>query len=689
MHHRPELAGTFRLTAAANEQWTLFGRFPNPRAMCGIAGLLSARTQVTPGLLRTMTDRIVARGPDSSGEWVSDAGNVGLAFRRLAIIDLSAAGNQPMASAEGRYTIVYNGEIYNFEELRAELEAAGKAPNWRGHSDTEVMLAAFSAWGVRRGIEKLSGMFGLVVWDNAERTLTLARDRFGEKPLYYGWTAAGFAFASTLAPLEATPGFANSVDPEAVACLMARAYVPAPLSIYRRIYKLPPGCLLTVPADIALHPSDTPDPRVERWFDYADQVLAGAADPITDSAEALDALDAALTRSVGRQLVADVPVGTFLSGGIDSSLITAIAQKCVARPIKSFTIGFSEAGFDEAVFAKKVAAAIGTEHTELYVSPQDARDVIPHLPQFYDEPFADSSQIPTYLVSRLARDRVTVSLSGDAGDELFGGYNRHVQFPRLWRAMARVPRPLRRAALGAAGALPPGLWNGLSDLARRRRSGWFGQNARRGLQLMGRADQFDTLFDSFMDDWALSGAPLANGVRCPQRLGLDPRLAGLPLEVQMMHADAVTYLPDDILAKVDRASMAVSLESRVPFLDPEVSALACRIAPSLKFAGGGGKAILKQLLYRYVPRELIDRPKAGFAIPVGVWLRGELRGWAEELLSEQALSADGLFDPRVVRARWQRHVDGREDATQPLWSVLMYQAWRAEKSRSFGGLRSA
>ena len=647
--------------------------------MCGIAGLLSNQRPVTEDLLRAMTGRIVARGPDSAGEIVLNEAGVGLCFRRLAIIDLSPAGNQPMASAKGRYTIVYNGEIYNFEELRAELEAAGKAPNWRGHSDTEVMLAAFSAWGVRKGIEKLSGMFALAVWDREARTLTLARDRFGEKPLYYGWTAAGFAFASTLAPIEATPGFANPVDPQAVACLMARAYVPAPLSIYRRIYKLPPGCLLTVPADVAGQPSDTPDPRVERWFDYADQVLAGAADPITDSADALDALDSALIRSVGRQLVADVPVGTFLSGGIDSSLITAIAQRCVSQPIKTFTIGFAEAGFDEAVFARQVARAIGTEHTELYVTAQDARDVIPSLPRFYDEPFADSSQIPTHLVSRLAREQVTVSLSGDAGDELFGGYNRHIQFPRLWRAMGKVPGPLRRAALGAAGALPPGLWNGLSDLARRRRSGWFGQNAQLGLKLMGRAGDFDGQFDSFMDDWALAGAPLANGVRCRRRLALDPRLAGLPLEVQMMHADAVTYLPDDILAKVDRASMAVSLESRVPFLDPEVTALACRIAPSLKFADGGGKAILKRLLYRYVPNELVDRPKAGFAIPVGVWLKGPLRDWAEELLSERALEADGLFDPAVIRARWQRHREGREDATQPLWSVLMYQAWRAAR----------
>lgn len=647
--------------------------------MCGIAGLLSNKTQVTPDLVRSMTDRIVPRGPDSAGEFVTDDGHVGLGFRRLAIIDLSAAGNQPMVSAQGRYTIVYNGEIYNFEELRAALEAEGNAPNWRGHSDTEVMLAGFAAWGVRPTLERLSGMFGIALWDREDRTLTLARDRFGEKPLYYGWTTAGFAFASTLAPIQALPGFANPVCKQALACLMARAYVPAPLSIHQRIFKLPPGCFVTIAADEDGGPLDAPHPGVARYFDYADQVLAGAADPITDREEALDAIEAVLGKAVKRQLVADVPVGTFLSGGIDSSLVTALAQKAVTQPIKSFTIGFEEAGFDEAVFAKKVAAAIGTDHHELYVTPQDARDVIPNLPTIYDEPFADSSQIPTHLVSRLARQQVTVSLSGDAGDELFGGYNRHIQFPRLWRTMQKVPGPLRRAALGSAGALPPGLWNGLSDVARRRRSSWFGHNAQRGLRQMAQARDFDTLFDRFLDDWAQHGSPLAGGVLCGQRLHTDPRLAALPLEVQMMHADAVTYLPDDILAKVDRAGMAVSLESRIPFLDPEVSALACRIDPSLKFARGGGKDILKQLLYRHVPRELVDRPKAGFAIPVGVWLKGPLREWAEDLLSEQALGADGLFDSAVVRSRWQAHLAGREDATQPLWSVLMFQAWRRNR----------
>ncbi|HVR89996.1 MAG TPA: asparagine synthase (glutamine-hydrolyzing) [Novosphingobium sp.] len=651
--------------------------------MCGIAGLLNSRTPVTPELLRTMTDRILPRGPDSSGEWLGDNDAIGFGHRRLAIIDLTEAGHQPMASADGRYSVTYNGEIYNFMELRAALEAEGNAPEWRGHSDTEVMLAAFAAWGIQPTLEKLSGMFALALWDSERRELTLARDRFGEKPLYYGWTAAGFVFASTLAPIHATPGFANPVNPQALACLMARAYVPAPLSIHRGVFKLLPGCLLTLPADADRMPlaeppvEGAPGPiRLTRYFDYADQVLAGAADPIDDHGEALDALEEVLGAAVARQLVADVPVGTFLSGGIDSSLITALAQKSVSQPIRSFTIGFEETEFNEAVHAKAVARAIGTEHTELYVTAQDSLDLIPQLPAMYDEPFADSSQLPTHLVSKLARQQVTVSLSGDAGDELFGGYNRHIQFPKLWRRMQALPAPLRRVVLGGAGAVPPGVWNGLSDLARRRRSSQFGRNAQRGIKVMAGATSFDAMFDTFLDDWATQASPLAGGLCCQQRLRTDPRLAALPLEVQMMHADAVTYLPDDILAKVDRAGMAVSLESRIPFLDPTVTALAARISPTLKFAGGG-KAILKDLLCRHVPRALIDRPKAGFAIPVGLWLHGPLRDWAEDLLSVQALDADGLFDPAVVRARWASHLAGREDATQPLWSVLMFQAWQA------------
>ncbi len=652
--------------------------------MCGIAGLIARGMPVTPALIAGMTAPMARRGPDHAGHWIAPDGAIGFGHRRLAIIDLSPAGEQPMHSACGRYTITYNGEIYNFAELARALEATGAAPAWRGHSDTEVLLAGVRAWGLAETLERASGMFALALWDAQTRVLHLARDRFGEKPLYYGWTAAGFAFASSLAPLRGLPGFANGICQQALAGLMARAYVPAPLSIFQRLYKLPPGTLLSLPLAATAQPLDAAPHEgtgatgltLSRWFDYGAQVLAGAGDPIDDAGEALAALEAALGGAVARQLVADVPVGTFLSGGIDSSLITALAQRAATRPVKSFTIGFDEAGFDEAAYAKRVAAHLGTDHTELYLGASDALDLVPSLPAFYDEPFADSSQLPTHLVARLARGAVTVALSGDAGDELFGGYNRHQQIPRLWRRIAALPPSLRRTMLGAAGALPPGLWDGLAGLTGRRQSHEFGRNARRGLRVMAQAGSFDDLFDSFLDDWALRPGPLADPAPRGLRLHADPRLAALPLELAMMQADAVTYLPDDILCKVDRAAMAASLETRVPFLDPAVTMVAARIAPALKFRQGGGKAILKDLLYAHVPRELVDRPKAGFAVPVGAWLKGPLRDWAEDLLSQTALEADGLFDAGVIRARWAAHLAGTEDATQPLWSVLMFQAWR-------------
>jgi len=655
--------------------------------MCGIAGLIAHRAPVTPELLRAMAAPLIPRGPDHGGEWVAPDAMVGLAHRRLAIIDLSAAGEQPMHSACGRHTLVFNGEIYNFAELRRDLATQGAAPPWRGHSDTEVLLAAIGAWGLPETLRRASGMFALALWDGATRRLTLARDRFGEKPLYYGWTAAGFAFASTLAPFRCLPGFANPLAPQALAGLMARACIPAPLSIYRQIYKLPPGCLLTVAGDAAPPPLDAPPVadmdgpvRLERWYHYADDVLAGAADPIDDAGAALDALEAALGAAVARQLVADVPVGAFLSGGIDSSLITALAARRASGRLNTFSIGFAEPGFDEAPHARAIAAHLGTDHHELYVSADAAIGVIAQLPAIYDEPFADSSQIPTVLISRFARSGATVALTGDGGDELFGGYNRHQQLPRLWRRVARWPAGLRRAVLGATTLAPPALWNAMADLSGRRRSREFGRNARRGVGIIAGAGDFDALFDAFLDDWHGLPSPLAREVRRDIRLGIDPALAALPLETGLMHADAVTYLPDDILTKVDRAGMAVGLETRIPFLDPGVVAVAARITPALKFDGGVGKRVLRQLLQRHVPPALFDRPKAGFAVPVGAWLRGPLRDWAEDLLSPAALGQSGLLAPDVIRARWQRHLAGQEDATQPLWSVLMLQAWLRDQA---------
>lgn len=650
--------------------------------MCGIAGLIGTGAPVTRDIVRAMTDPIRSRGPDDAGEWVDENVGVGFGHRRLAVVDLSAAGHQPMISACRRYVLTFNGEIYNHRDLRAELEAERRAPGWQGHSDTEVLLAAIVAWGVDPALRRLSGMFAFALWDRDRRVLTLARDRFGEKPLYYGWTAAGFAFASTLAPIRATPGFANPVCTRALSSLMARAYIPAPWSIHRHIYKLPAGCLLSIPTTAAAAPPDEPPDtgsgmlRLERYFDYADDILAGAAHPIEDSGEAADAVENALGEAVSRQFAADVPVGTFLSGGVDSSLVTALAQRGRRRPVKTFSIGFRDAAYDEAPFAARVAAALGTDHSEHYVTADDVLDIVPALPTMYDEPFADSSQLPTHIVARMARESVTVALSGDGGDEMFGGYHRHRQLPSMWRKVGWMPPAMRRWSLALPAALPSGLWNRLADLSGQQRSPWFGRNMRHGFGVTARADGFDALLDGFLDDWALGPSPLAGTLYDPMRLATDRRLAALPRGMQVMHVDTVAYLADDILTKVDRAAMAVSLETRIPFLDPAVAAVAARLSPSLKLATGGGKSILRRLLHRHVPPALVDRSKAGFAIPIGQWLRGPLRDWAEDLLSPAALGADGLFETAVIRARWARHLAGREDASQPIWSVLAYQAWR-------------
>ena len=643
--------------------------------MCGIAGLLSTGEPVTHDVIARMVARMAQRGPDGEGIAIESEGLLGLGHRRLAILDLSPAGHQPMESSCRRFVISFNGEIYNFAQLRADLDAEGGAPRWRGHSDTEILLAAFARWGIESTLHKADGMFAIALWDRETRCLTLARDRFGEKPLYYGFCQAGFAFASTLAPIRTLPGFEEKIEPQAQAALMARAYIPAPWSILEGIFKLEPGCLLTLSSDQA---RQRVLPRPERWFDHGALVLAAAADSIEDPAEAIHMLKDALERSVQRQIVADVPVGTFLSGGIDSSLITALAQRSSAAPVRSFTIGFTEADYDEAVFARKVAAHLGTDHTELIVTPRDALDVIPGLPTSYDEPFADSSQIPTSLLAALARGTVTVALSGDGGDELFGGYTRHQQIPRLWRRIAGLPPEVRRRGLGLAARLPHGLW----DAAARMRGGYaspqFGRNAQRAIGIMAHARDIDDLFDRFLDDWTLHPSPLRQTASRQARLSLDPRLAALPLEAAMMHADATTYLPGDILTKVDRAAMAVSLETRVPMLGTEVIHTAARISPALNL-GGGGKRVLKELLYTLVPRPLVERRKAGFAVPLGDWLRGPLRDWAESLLTPADLDAAG-YVPEVVRARWAAHLARHEEATQPLWSILMMQAWLHERT---------
>jgi asparagine synthase (glutamine-hydrolysing) len=656
--------------------------------MCGLAGVVGegARDAV---LLARMAGEIAHRGPDDEGFWSDAEAGVAFAHRRLAIIDLSPAGHQPMASDDGRWVLAYNGEIYNHAELRAELEAAGlHARPWRGHSDTETLAECVSAWGLEETLQKSVGMFALALWDRRDRVLRLARDRFGEKPLYFGWVGGDFAFGSELKSLRRHPRFANEIDRRALRLLAARTYIPAPLSIYRDVYKLEPGCILSASSDALRRAPPGPlalDVRrdgleLRRYWSYAETVANGLADPITDEAEALQQLEQALATAIAGQSIADVPVGAFLSGGIDSSTVVALYRKYSPGTVRTFTIGFEEAAFNEADYARAVAAHLGTEHHERTVTVREAQDVIPLLPRMYDEPFADSSQIPTHLVSRFAREHVTVTLSGDGGDELFGGYNRYVGAARLWGQLKRLPAPLRAMAGKSFGGLPPAAWNRMAAiLPGGPRQPHFGTKVQKALRTMGRASSLEDVFATFLDEWSAERSPVLGGEDVPSScvFDLEPG-APAPDAIRMMYCDARSYLPDDILCKVDRASMAVSLESRVPFLDHRVAELAARIPLDLKIRNGKGKHILRKLLHREVPERLFERPKTGFGIPVGEWLKGPLRPWAEELLDGRRLETDGWFDAERVRSRWQQHLSGVRDSTPALWAILMFQAWAQE-----------
>lgn len=643
--------------------------------MCGFTGFFTNDASVLSSLEAVATRMALAithRGPDDAGTWADAQGGIALGFRRLAIVDLTAAGHQPMTSTSGRYVIAFNGEIYNHLALRAELEVIG----WRGHSDTETLLAGFEAWGVEVTLKKTVGMFAIALWDITERTLHLVRDRFGEKPLYYGWTGSGaqqaFVFGSELKALRAYPGFDNPISRDALALYLQHCAVPAPYSIYQDIFKLEPGSMLS------LNAADLPGKavRIEAYWCFTDAVKQGLAAPIQSEAEALSTLESTLREAVALQAVADVPLGAFLSGGVDSSAIVALMQAQSSRPVQTFTVGFDEAGFDESPHALAVAQHLGTEHHALRVTAADARAVIPLLPAMYDEPFADSSQIPTHLVSKAARQHVTVALSGDAGDELFGGYNRYFWGPRVWNRMRHIPPGLRRGVASGLARVPMSAWDSLGRVL----PGAYGV-ARLGdkvhkLAKLTSAGNLDDLYRGLVSEWP-NGVDLVRGARClPTRLDDTALATGVPeSEHRMMLWDSLTYLPDDILTKVDRAAMSVSLETRVPFLDHRVVELAWRLPLHMKIRGEQGKWALRQILYKYVPPELIERPKAGFAIPVGQWLRGSLRDWAEALLDEVRLEREGYFNPTPIRRMWQEHLSGRHDWTTRLWTVLMFQAW--------------
>lgn len=647
----------------------------------------------TPGQMEEQARRMAAaiehRGPDGGGTWADAEGGIALSHRRLSIIDLSAAGHQPMVSAMGRYVITFNGEVYNHIELREQLRSAGVDCVWRGHSDTETLLAAFEHWGVEATLARAVGMFAIALWDRRDRVLHLMRDRFGEKPLYYGWTGDGFVFGSELKALRASGSFTNPICRQALVQYLRFLYVPAPRSIHEGIYKLEPGCLLTIegkpPARPPAQPLQAParhgSLRVKRWWSLAQVVEEGARTPLHDEKEAVGLLEARLIESVKLQSLADVPLGAFLSGGVDSAAIVALMQHHSSRPVKTFTVGFEEAGFDESPQARAVARHLGTEHTELFVSAAEARGVIQELPAMYDEPFADSSQIPTHLVCRAARQHVTVALSGDGGDELFGGYNRYFWAPRLWRQVGWMPYPIRRLLAVGISRVPAGKWDAVGTLVNRLRPGASGiartgDKAHKLAVRIDRARNLDEFYLGLVSEWQDPACLVRGGVEPATVLAVGLPQRGMDdARQRMMFRDSLSYLPDDVLCKVDRAAMATSLETRVPFLDHRVAALAWRLPLSMKTRGDQSKWALRQVLYRHVPRELIERPKAGFAIPVGQWLRGPLREWAEALLDENRLRREGYLEPRPVRQAWVQHLEGRFDQTARLWGVLMFQAW--------------
>jgi len=641
--------------------------------MCGIAGFIRARTDLHTDELAEraaqMADAIAHRGPDDRGVWADANAGVALAHRRLSVIDLSSEGHQPMESATRRYLLVYNGEVYNYADVRRELEGTGAAPRWRGHSDTEAMLAAIETWGIDGALARFNGMFAFAVWDRLERTLHLARDRMGEKPLYYGSVQRTFAFGSELKAMRALPEFATEIDHDALALFLRFNCVPAPWSIYRGIRKLAPG----MRAEVRANANGDFDIRHVRYWDIATVARAGMAH--ADGTDALERLRAALEQAVRLRMVADVPVGAFLSGGIDSSIVTALMQRQSTSPVRTFTIGFGNEAYDEAPYARQVARHLHTEHTELYVSADEARGVVPLLPAMYDEPFADSSQIPTYLVSRLARTQVTVALSGDGGDELFFGYERYVRGLQL----ARAPEAVRRAAAGALAFVKPAAADRLlgaiqAILPRRLRFAHPSEKLRKLRRALKEAGPRERYLDlvSFWHD----GVPTApyRVVTAPHERLVDAD-RDLPLAQWMMLVDQRTYLPDDILTKVDRASMAVSLEARVPLLDHELVTFAWSLPLDAKSYRGRGKRLLRELLCRYVPRDIVERPKRGFAVPLGEWLRGPMREWAEALLDESRLAREGFLDPAPIRARWRQHLAGVDSAESELWSVLTFQAW--------------
>ncbi|TDR76715.1 asparagine synthase (glutamine-hydrolyzing) [Paludibacterium purpuratum] len=641
--------------------------------MCGIVGIcVSPGHEIDLERLRKMTDAISHRGPDASGLWLSPDLRVGLGHRRLSILDLSPAGAQPMTSPSGRFVVTYNGEIYNFQALRQKLEEFGI--HFNGHSDTEIVLAAFERWGIPDTLAKLSGMFALAVWDTEDQSLWLARDRVGIKPFFYSTANNQLLFASELKPLVIYLGTLPSISQVGLSEYLRLGYVPGELSIFEGIHKLPPGCY-------AKYQNGQLSAPIAYWH-IEDVVARGASAMLTDTQDAIDQLEKTLSHAVASHMVSDVPLGAFLSGGIDSSTVVALMQAQSSRPIKTFSIGFHERGYNEAEHAHAVAKHLGTEHTELYVSDEDARGVIPLLPEMYDEPFADPSQIPTFLVSRLARQHVTVALSGDGGDELFAGYNRYMFVSSFWRRLKQLPAPLRKAMAQLLASKSADNWDNLFHrlkgiLPKGVIPALPGQKIHKVATILPAAS-LDAVHARLIAQWPNPELLL----QTPWRMDMPPEMnlsrlsdQALTDAEQQMLWDIQSYLVDDILTKVDRASMRVSLEARVPLLDPSVIDLAWRIPFSMKLREGNSKWILRQVLYRYVPKALVERPKMGFSVPVDDWLRHSLHDWADNYLAADRLNAEGYLESKTVRQTWQQHRTGTINAGGQIWTLLMFQTW--------------
>lgn len=640
--------------------------------MCGITGFInfSSLPDTPANIVSYMSAHIRHRGPDDHGIWFDEDARVALGHRRLSILDLSSAGDQPMSSPSGRYIIVYNGEIYNHNELRKKLQTEGAAPVWRGHSDTEVLLAALDHWGLQKTLEHLNGMFAFAVWDRKLRQLILGRDRVGEKPLYYGsHSKYGIFFGSELKALQAYPGFSGEINRDILTLYLRYKYIPAPHSIWKNIWKLPAAHYLIIPGGV----HSVPQP-VNYWDLHAIAQI-GASAPVREAPSLVNDLDELLQAAVASRMEADVPLGTFLSGGIDSSLVASLMQARSQNPIRTFSIGFHEQAFNEADHAKAIAKHLGTNHTELYVTSTDALNAIPSLPKIWDEPFSDTSQIPTFLLSKMTREHVTVSLSGDGGDELFGGYERYFQAARMKHKLDRLPPILRKALATILEARP--VVSGAACMNAMLPKNYQVHRIREKLnklKILLHSDTSEVFYKQFISHWK---TPTDVVLEASEPTFL-PNFIGENFDdfrQMMMCFDTLTYLSDDILTKVDRASMAVSLEARVPLLDHRVIEFAWKLPMSYKIHNGTGKYILRQVLDRYVPRTLIDRPKMGFGVPIDQWLKGPLHDWATELLDETRLRNDGFFDPLRITQIWKSYNRGISGWHYYLWDILMFQAW--------------